>query len=306
MEERGGNLHWYGVLSKITVFLQKMTNCRYKISLVVVMVFLGACSRDEISLPQPSRIRKFLHLGHTYVQGVTEPRIDPRIRKIEFNNYDMLLLGGDMTAASSAHQETVTYIDRIFDIKSPNTLWAIGNHDYDHPEFITAITQRPRYYATWRAGITFLVLDTQDSLSNFTGDQMTLIRNVTDTISVSRHLIMLTHKLVWMMDEGYLQSAVDSTANGNIGSCFYCTNPNNFYRDVYPLLVTVKNKNIGVVCIAGDIGYHTSAFSYLTSEGIRFLASGICTACTENYGLVLSYNPEDAELKYEFRSLEDL
>ena len=56
---------------------------------------------------------------------------------------------------------------------------------------------------------------------------------------------------------------------------FHCINPNNFYEDVYPLLVKVRHRGIEVICIGGDIGAKANEFEYITSDTIYFLASGI-------------------------------
>ena len=60
---------------------------------------------------------------------------------------------------------------------------------------------------------------------------------VLDTIQQSNHLIILHHKLIWMYDHDVLESQISSVSNADLGGCFNCINPNNFYSEIYPKLV---------------------------------------------------------------------
>ena len=66
------------------------------------------------------------------------------------------------------------------------------------------------------------------------GDQLLYARAVLDTVQESKQVFVLTHKMIWMADNGPLQAMIDSVSNGYYGSCFFCVNPNNFYTDIYP------------------------------------------------------------------------
>ena len=150
------------------------------------------------------------------------------------------------------------------------------------------------------------MLDTQDSLSNIIGNQLQLIKNVTDTITNSHCFILLHHKLIWMYGNQVLESLADSIPNGGIGNCFYCINPNNFYDDIYPLLLQVKNRGINVICIAGDIGLKVKEFEYITPEGIYFLASGIYAGNSDNKILILEQNIKTKELTFYFKLVNEI
>ena len=102
-----------------------------------------------------------------------------------------------------------------------------------------------------------------------------------------------------------LEPIINDIANGNFGNCLYCTNPNNFYQDVYPLLVDAKDKGVAVICLAGDIGVKIDQFEYLTSDGIYFLASGIDDLRTDNKLLIFEGNEEENYLlRWRFEALE--
>jgi len=218
----------------------------------------------------------------------------------------MLWLGGDLAYLTSADDETMTRVDSIYGIANPNTLWALGNHDYTDLNRIEKFTNRPAYYSTNQNGITLVVLDTQDSLSNIVGAQKDLLLEVLDSIEESSHLIILHHKLIWMYDNDDLEPQITSVSNGDFGTCIYCLNPNNFNSEIYPELVKVKERGVEVICIGGDIGKYTNKFEYLTSEGIYFLASGINSGEENNKALTFYHDLITKSLTWNFKLLTEL
>jgi len=150
------------------------------------------------------------------------------------------------------------------------------------------------------------VLDTQDNYSNIEGAQLALFNSVMDTLSESSHLVILHHKLIWLYDHPYFQSQINSISNGEFGSCFYCLNPNNFYTDLYPRLVTAEQNGIEVICVGGDIGAFTNTFEHTTSEGIDFLASGLLYGSNTNMALVFTHYLKRDSLAWEYRLTSEL
>jgi hypothetical protein len=246
----------------------------------------------------------YLHIAHT--RTAANPSMDPLVENIDYSYYDMLWLGGDMAVSSSLDDMTMDHLDSILDVGNENTLWALGNHDYADLERISAYTHRPAYYAYYRDKLTFLVLDTQDSLSNIIDEQLELFTSVTDTLHTTTHLIILTHKLIWMYGDSYLQNYINSIPNGGFGDCFYCINPNNFYTDLYPKLLELEANGIEVICVAGDIGFRTNEFEYTTPEGVQFLASGIDAGKSYNQALLFKHDVVNDSLSWAFTLLSDL
>ncbi|CAN5682603.1 hypothetical protein BH11BAC1_BH11BAC1_24840 [soil metagenome] len=285
---------------------KKSINSVSRFAALILFTVLYSCTYDKETLPPPLEEETFIHISHTYVPYVTEQKVDSLVQQIPLSKYDIVMLGGDMAGNTTLNMSTTLFVDSIFDLSNPKTLWSIGNHDYDIPANAIAVSHKPLHYAYYHNGITFLVLDTQDSMSNFVGDQLDLIKKVTDTISESNHLVVLTHKLVWATDNGYMQSIIDTIANGQTGDCFWCINPNNFYADVYPRLLQVKNRGIKVLCVGGDLGYHHQTFTYTNSDGIPFIGAGLFSGHAINYCIVFHYVPANRELNYSFELLTDL
>jgi len=262
-----------------------------------------ACQQSS---PKPELLERFeiLHLAHSRINKDTA--FHKSAINIDLKPYELKLLGGDLSAYTSKDRLTMDSLNKVYDFGDPNTLWSLGNHDYDDLELIQEYTKRPPFYTYNTQNITFLVLDTQDSSSNFVGAQMEMIKNVIDTISQSTHLILLHHKLIWLYQNADLNNYMESISNGKMGELFHFINPNNFYTEVYPLLLEVEKKGIDVFCIAGDIGTYTKSFYYQTPEGVDFLASGLNGEDPDNKVLILKYDRKETKLDFDFVLLKDL
>ena len=271
-------------------------------ALLIALGLLNACTAKKEPIVSPNT--KILHLSHT--RSDEAGKVSEKLAAIDFFSFDVLCLGGDLDLDTSADSATLQVWDDLFHLGEPSTLWALGNHDVSHRPLIGQFTGRPAFYAWTERSVTFLVLDTQADASQIIGDQLAFLQTVTDTISESKQLIVLTHKLIWMYGNSDLEDQIDQVANGELGSCDYCTNPNNFYADVYPRLLEVRNRGIGVYCIAGDIGFRTSSFEYLTPDGIHFLASGIDVNKEDNLVLLLELDDSAGLLDWQFKPLQDL
>jgi len=277
-------------------------SCRFiTLFLSVLFFFNNSCKTSSDPLP---KVEHYLHIAHTRTNS--NPDMDSIAEIIDYSKYDMLWLGGDLAKHTSINDEAMIHVDSIFDLGNSNTLWALGNHDYNDLAKIAAYSKRPNYYSYHRNRITYVVLDTQDSLSSFVGAQKALLENIADTIQESSHLVLLHHKLIWMYGNTELESQIGAISNGSFGGCFFCINPNNFNTEIYPNLVKIKNKGIEILCIGGDIGHKAKEFEYLTPEGIHFLASGISAGSSKNKALLFTHDLTTGVLNWEFKLLTEL
>lgn len=271
----------------------------------LLIIVLGSCVKDKSVEPFIiPETKNYICVSHTRTK--TNPLIDSMVERVDFSKFDMLLLGGDLAYLTSKDNYTMLHVDSIFDLENENTLWALGNHDYSDLDKIQEFTNRPPYYSFYNDGITFIVLDTQDSLSNIIGEQKDFFDRIVDTIKESSHLIILHHKLIWMYGNAYLEPQISSVSNAELGDCFYCINPNNFYTSIYPKLLEVKQKGIDVICIAGDIGFQVKEFEYITSDGIYFLASGIYSGTIGNKVLLFHNDITNKKITWEYTLITEL
>ena len=244
----------------------------FALVLLVACTIFGACqSGSDCS----EGFKHYIHVAHTRMMDTVTQVVDPRIEQINYDQFDMVLLGGDLCEESSKRYDILEYLDGVFDLDAPTTLWALGNHDNARLDFVEKATGRPYIYSYHRNGITYIVLYTQekeDWICTITGKQMDLIRSVTDTIQESSHLIVMTHKLIWLWNNPEFAEHV-GTEKYNWSSN-YKMYRNGWKHEILPLLRKVMDRGIQVIALAGDVGNYVNEFEERTSDGIYYLASG--------------------------------
>lgn len=277
------------------------------INIFFILFLLSSCQKDEETIPIIVETPKeILYISHT--KAAQEGEIANSLKDIDFSPYELICHGGDVDEKTSGNESVLNAWDEFFNFSSDRTLWALGNHDVTNRSLIEQYTNRPSYYSYHFNQTTFLVLDTHLNESIIDGQQLELFNNVCDTISSSSNLVILTHLLFWMPGNEALEPRIDSVANGEFGTCFYCTKSNNFYTDLYPKLQEVNERGIQVLCIAGDLGIRTTEFEYQTEDGIFFLASGLdfLDPDKNNQVLLLHHNEETKQLEWQFEAMTNL
>lgn len=259
-------------------------------------VFLS-CSR-----PKDSDTSSFIYISHTR-SGIEDSLYRP-IYHIDFNSFDLTLLGGDLALDTFGHDTITAHLDQVFNFKSPSVLWSIGNHDLTTDVKWKEYTLKKKYHKAVYNDVTFIALDSQDSLSSIVGDQKDFLLTTLDSINTSSVIIM-THKLIFMNNHPVMDAMIATTCNANKGDCYYCHNDNNFYDVVYPKLLDVKNRGIEVIWVGGDLGYKTSEFEYIDEEGIVFLGNGLWHPKEWNKVLIFLKERQDP-IRYRFVSLDSI
>lgn len=251
-----------------------------------------------------SQVHEYACLSHTRLDD--NSGIDSIVAKSDLSKYQLLLLGGDMANLSSYDDSILTYLNGVFDVSNSKTLWAAGNHDYTNIDLLKSYTKKETYYAYYQDETVFIVLDTQKDSSKIVNEQLVFFNSVMDTVSESKNLVLLTHKLIWMRGDAQLEPQINKVSNGEYGDCSYCVQSNNFYEHIYPRLLEFKKESKQVFCVAGDIGFNAKTFEYKTKDGIQFLATGIRANTANNYFLKLSNDLNTNNLTYEFQKIEEL
>ena len=271
---------------------------------IILIIVLSLSGMDLFA--QDNSHLKFIFIPHprSDIEGVL-----PAIANIDFTQYDIKLLGGDLTWTTSEDSATMAYCDSIFDLNSPNTLWSLGNHDLQRGDrdLIKNFTGRESFYTYNRDGITFLVLDTElnanGSSSTFIkGDQLQMVKNVCDTIVDSSFLILLHHRFMWMINNDYFSTRLTDS----IAASSRSLDTTNFYDDIYPLLQKVKNKGIPVHVFGGDRSSINIVYS--PEDSITFYAARLKgdLADSVNNIILLNYNRQNKEITSDFVPLAHL
>jgi len=222
----------------------------------------------------------------------------------------MLLLGGDLCVETSLDTEILESVDSVFHVGNPLVLWSLGNHDLRKGSLrrIEKATNRKSFYAYYHKGITFLVVNTnidKTALSVLRKKQIyeaqnKLIAEVSDTISASSHLVILSHNVVWRE----LDTISSPFANYSKPFAFSSDSTRGFKEVIYPLLQSVQKKGVEVVWVAGDMGKWAKSYSFQTPEGIVFLASGINNSVYVPYPKKYSKANKDKLLIFNYKNRE--
>ncbi|MBP7507876.1 MAG: metallophosphoesterase [Prolixibacteraceae bacterium] len=260
-------------------------------------------------LSQNDSILKIIFIPHPRSEDKVNQSVAKGIENIDFNLFDVKMLGGDLTYYTSDERATMEYCDRLFDLDNLNTLWAFGNHDVqsNNLALIKEFTGRERYYSYFRDGITFIVLDTEINAEGFDrtfikDDQLKMIKNVCDTINISKHLILLHHRLIWMINNDELENRLTDS----IAASSRSMDTTNFYSDIYPLLKDVKSKGIQVSVFGGDKSKIN--IEYSPEDSITFYAARLASDFSDdlNNVIVLNYNKINSSMESNFVPLNSL
>jgi hypothetical protein len=260
---------------------------------LIVGYFMSVYTQEDTAL--------YIFIGHPRSDDRDFQHVLETVKKIDYSKYELILLGGDLTWNTSRQWSTLQYCDSIFNLGDDNTHLAIGNHDMDNVGDLLEFTKKPRFYAFSNNNITFLVLDTEISTPDITGEQLELIQNVADTIETSDYLVLLQHRILWMVGVDELSHLKDSVAASTRN-----LNSTNFYDDVYPNLQKAKQNGVEVLCLAGD---RTDInIEYSPEDSIQFVASGMVGTFSDenNYAVLLTHNLGSGKLDYDFISLSEI
>ncbi len=216
-------------------------------------------------------------MGHTYEYYSINNPLDSRISMIDLKEYDGIWLGGDVCSESLMEYSTLEIIDSVFNLKHPNTHWALGNHDARNGNWIWVeeLTGKKTYYTSSSNGITHIVLNTNLTPNECEqlNDQYRIIVDVCDTINKSSHLILLMHHGLWEGVPGLISPIGYAQSNLKYYN-FNCYDvESNFVNEIYPRLLEVKKRGVEVICILGDIG--AMKVEYTSDDGIHFLGAGL-------------------------------
>lgn len=271
------------------------------LTFIIAMGLCFSCdSEEELFLEIEPETSSFIYVSHTRLD--TNDGIYAPVYDIDFSHFDMTLLGGDLAASSFADEAIKNELDSVFDLKRPQTLWSPGNHDGATVNQWEEATLKNKYHAYSDYDVTFITLDSQDSLSSIVGEQKDFLLQTLDTLQTSSVLIM-THKLIFMVDHPVMDSQIATVCNAGKGDCYHCHNENNFYDDIYDKILEVKNRGVEVLWVGGDLGFKTAEFQYIDDNGIIFLGNGI--GFNREWNKVLLFKKQfNSPISYEFVSTD--
>lgn len=282
------------------------------------------------SCQQKQQHFQYIFLGHPYDWNAPN-RIDPRLMKLDYDQFDQTWLGGDVCSHLTADAATLDSVDAIFNLSDPNTIWTLGNHDVleGHEDWITTHTERPSFYTLWQHGICMMVLNTNlfwyyDSpppkeRCEEKAQQLKMIQHVMDTIQKASHLVILHHLALLGDLRKNEKGIIPDSFNINPENIHPTCDPDLLLTDWwYPQLLKVKNRGIEVILVGGDFGMRARQFEFYTPEGICLLGSGInaslkrenapeyVTSFGKDKVLIFDHQPDKHQLSWQFSDLDSL
>ncbi|MFT5863182.1 MAG: hypothetical protein ACI828_001839 [Flavobacteriales bacterium] len=270
-------------------------------AVVAFLTLLFACNEKPLSdlAEDPST---FIYVAHTRLDD--NRGIYSKIYDIDFSQYEMTLLGGDLAANSFSNTAIIQHLDSVFDYTSPRTLWSIGNHDKTSDARFLKTTLKRKFHAYEAHDVTFITLDSQDSLSSIVNEQKDFLMATLDSVQTTS-LLILTHKLIFMNGHPIMDADIETVCNGRRGDCFHCHNPNNFQSEIAPRLKELQARGVQVMVVGGDLGYKKSSFEYVDPSGIVYLGNGMWHPKDWNSVLVFSKLPQKP-MSYSFVAIDSL
>ena len=262
----------------------------------------GVIAVSCVSNSEQAGAHHFIYLAHTRMNH--NDSIYKKVYDIDFSKFEMTLLGGDLALNSFKNDVIVRHLDSVFDFKNPNTLWSIGNHDDIPNKKFFKTTFKNKFHAYQKDDVTFITLNSQDSLSSIVGEQRDFLFTVLDTLQTTS-VVVMTHKLIFMNDHPIMDAQINKVVNGKKGTCFHCHNTNNFNDSVYPKLKELSDQGVQIIWVGGDLGYETSHFEYMDEYGVVFLGNGFWYPKAWNKILLFSKKAE-MPLKYTFVPIDSL
>lgn len=288
---------------------------------------LLACSSEE------NAVERILFIGHGYQWKDGGDRIDYRLERLSFSDYDQIWLGGDICSKASYSGATLGYLDSLFDLSAQTRHWALGNHDLppaggtNDPQQVTG---RPSFYLHHRDSLGILVLNTnlfvwpsskpdlvfQEKMAS----QCALVASLaTQDLPIS-HLVVLHHHCVMTNAMSGHTLSLDTIFNDYkpMFKVHMASDSATFERQLWPHFQALQRKGVQVVFAGGDLAMQAKSFTYQTSDGIWFLGAGINNSVPEwhrpeylrcfdpDQVLEFSYDKRTQDLSWTFRALNEI
>ncbi len=288
-----------------------------------LFLWINSCQRVDTS-------HQYIFLGHPYDWNAPD-KVDPRLAKLDYDLFDQIWLGGDICSHLTQKKSTLDYVDDIFDLSSPNTLWTLGNHDVleGNTQWISDHTHRPFFYTIWQDGICIMVLNTnlfwyydspppQENCRE-KDRQMEMMQSVLDTIQDASHLVILHHLALLGDIRKNEKGTIPDSFNINPAIIHPSCDSNLLLKNWwYPQLVKVQNRGVDVIFVGGDFGMRARKFEFHSKEGVVFLGSGIngslkrefapeyVTSFGRDFVLIFEHHPNIHKLDWQFCDLDSL
>ena len=261
-----------------------------------------------------------LALGHIYRWDDSNDRVDPRIAALRRDTFEQLWLLGDLLGRTDEKPENYHYLDSLFELTSPRTLWVEGNHDVNTGR-VKAHPLRPAPFSAhrldglhvWRLNTNLFVWPGSKQppqVCAMAAAQLDSIQLWTTRLLRDRpaHLVVLHHQVV-LTDVNFDGQPLNKVWNYYRPDLWVsCDTHQPFSEALLPLFEQLQANGTQVTFVGGDIGQRTKTFDAVAPSGIRYLGTGINNSMNPEYppAYVSNLNPDSILLLQYFPSSNKL
>ena len=284
------------------------------------MVLVSCQMDDDNSTKNPNSVKQFLVLGHTYQWAADGTKIDLRLEGLDYSSYNGIWLGGDLCSETTQKESTLDYLDDIFDLRNPETLWTLGNHDIRNGnlDFIKNKTHRDLYYSHKIDSVDILVINSvvsHPAISDQCEERKVHADYIHDFLDAClqnpkdlKYLLVFSHITIWADIEPYLENIEKIGNQAGKYVDFYCEKSSTFKKEYAPKIFELAEKGVQLIFIAGDGGQYRKTFHHYSSKGIHYYCTGINNSvwATENLEKIAEYNTDpDSVLIMNYETSND-
>lgn len=180
---------------------------------------------------------------------------------------------GDLAFYTTKDSKVLEKLSTSIDLKRDDVLFAPGNHDITDRQVLAKYftSSYPQSYR--KDDVLIIAMDTEMNGGNIINEQFDNLQKILTDNSDAKNIVIGTHQLIWLQDDGYYESIADSLINGYVGDCSYCLRENNFYEEVLPM-IEASCPEADLIFVAGDVGHKVTHYITKFNDRISFMAIG--------------------------------
>ena len=290
----------------------------WKLGVLLFSTMIAGCGESSQSDTDSSIAEgsKYLFIGHAYNRAAMDNTIDPRLTKIDFNQYDGIWWGGDVTVSPNLKSSQLTYLAEVARMDDPNTLWAYGNHEYNPQAADLAAEKlgKARFTFWQKDKLGVFVFNSAFARADCENknDQLNAFREVVANSTELSQFVFLSHHVIWsdIVPDAEVREVANSIRPGQLLGCSFETT---FEDVIQPRLHNMVEQGIQVVCLAGDAGIRTKKNAAWKDEmGVEYVLCGIGdskehpSASSFESDELITISSSQSGISWELNSLDSL
>ena len=239
--------------------------------------------------------------------------MDPRIASISRDTFEQLWLLGDLLGRTDEKASNYIYLDSLFDLGSPATLWVEGNHDVNTGIVLAHPLTPPKFSRhqinnlnIWRLNTNLFTWPDSEAPAEICATALAQCDSLqtwtTQVLKEKPAQLVVLHHQALLTSTQYTGRPLNKVWNYyNDRLNVRCDPPGTFTELLLPLFKQIQANGTQVTFVGGDIGQRIKTFDHVTTNGIRYLGTGINNSMDPRYPprYVTSFAP-DSILTFQY------